>query len=286
MWVFIILLSALVYRFRKYIFGWKWYWKVITKGMVKNSNRIYPHNKEMPNKSVASELYAVTFGEYQYKKHAQSLRETLWQKLKHLFLSQERIFCFSFADIDQDFWTQNEKVLLEKRGAGYWLWKPYFCDRVFQKMEYGDVLMYMDGGLELYDVSKIKSYIENCKKSKSGIFVFETIFRQESWTKGDVFAALEMPMTEHGKLPQHLAGFFFIQKRKSNEAFLKTWLEYGCRPGLIDDSPSKSPNHKDFIENRHDQSIFSLLAWREMAYIEPAIGLFDDAGRPFRRRPK
>ena len=42
--------------------------------------------------------------------------------------------------------------------------------------------------------------------------------------------------------------------------FLKRWLKiFEKNYELIDDSPSKIKNHIDFVENRHDQSVFSLL---------------------------
>ena len=40
---------------------------------------------------------------------------------------------------------------------------------------------------------------------------------------------------------------------------MKLWYNISLNHHLIDDTPSKSPNFKEFIEHRHDQSIFSLL---------------------------
>ena len=42
--------------------------------------------------------------------------------------------------------------------------------------------------------------------------------------------------------------------------FIKEWLNiFYERFDLVDDTTSKIKNHKDFIENRHDQSVFSIL---------------------------
>lgn len=36
-----------------------------------------------------------------------------------------------------------------KRGAGYWVWKPEVLRLNLEKMEYGDILMFVDSGCEL-----------------------------------------------------------------------------------------------------------------------------------------
>jgi hypothetical protein len=51
-----------------------------------------------------------------------------------------------------------------------------------------------------------------------------------------------------------------LKKSKKTENLLKEWLGvYESNFALVDDTPSKSFNFKGFIENRHDQSIFSIL---------------------------
>ena len=42
--------------------------------------------------------------------------------------------------------------------------------------------------------------------------------------------------------------------------FLRDWLNvFKLRIDLIDDTPSKEQNFSDFIENRYDQSVFSIM---------------------------
>ena len=53
---------------------------------------------------------------------------------------------------------------------------------------------------------------------------------------------------------------FFLKKTETSINFLNEWIEvFEKRFDLIDDTTSKTLNHKDFIENRHDQSVYSLL---------------------------
>ena len=63
--------------------------------------------------------YLIVFGSEDYKFAKQSLVESAAPYFDH---------CFSFSkeDIEEEFYQANSKILDQKRGAGYWLWKPYF----------------------------------------------------------------------------------------------------------------------------------------------------------------
>ena len=57
-----------------------------------------------------------------------------------------------------------------------------------------------------------------------------------------------------------MAGCFFIKKSKNSISFINEWLDiFYQRFDLVDDTESKLKNLNGFIENRHDQSVFSLL---------------------------
>lgn len=280
--VCLCLFAMTIFKMKKYIMNWSFYYPIIRKGIIHSSNRIYPYNNLNLDDARDSKkkFLALTFGEYHYKKLAEIMYSSLYKL--NVF---DYIKCYSFIDIDDSFWETHKSILTKKKGAGYWLWKPYFCQQTFDAMEYGDVMLYIDGGLELKcDSKQIEKYRSICERSQSGIVVFEQIFKQESFTKGDIFVQMNMPMNEYGKLAQHWAAIFVIQKRKENENFTKEWLHLATLPGLIDDTKSITPNHSNFIDNRHDQSIFSLLAWKYKAYIDPAIGIFEVNGRPVTRR--
>jgi len=50
----------------------------------------------------------------------------------------DKVFSYSPKDIEIDFFEKNSKILEQKRGNGYWLWKPYFIKRALDKLEYGE----------------------------------------------------------------------------------------------------------------------------------------------------
>ena len=58
---------------------------------------------------------------------------------------------------------------------------------------------------------------------------------------------------------QYAGGLMMIKKTVSTMNMVKLWYSLMSNYHLIDDSPSVLLNHPSFIENRNDQSIFSLL---------------------------
>lgn len=53
---------------------------------------------------------------------------------------------FIMDDLDPEFRRNHSEILTQKRGAGYWLWKPYVIYRSLLSMREGDILMYADAG--------------------------------------------------------------------------------------------------------------------------------------------
>lgn len=69
-------------------------------------------------------------------------------------------------------------------------------------------------------------------------------------------------MYTYGGERQHLSGIWLIQKRPRYYRFALDWFKYCAELQLVSDLPSIAPNHPEFSENRHDQSVFSLLIYK------------------------
>lgn len=158
-------------------------------------------------------------------------------------------------DIDQEFMWENRDILSQKRGAGYWLWKPYFIDRELKGMQEGDYLVYSDAGVEL--VNNINHIID---RMTSDVWLFGNKFQHVHYCKGDAL----MPNLDFYNDKYHYqaqASVIVIRNTKTARAFVEAWLHHCCKPGLIDDSPSRTPNHPGFVDHRHDQAILTSLAY-------------------------
>ena len=214
----------------------------------------------------------IIFFAFATKDLSNSVKRLKTQALVSNFYDQIKIL--NNSDIDK----RGNKILSnfsKKRGYGYWFWKPYLILKIFKTMKEGDILHYADVGCHINKngYKKFNEYIKIINKDNKGILAFqyyplknknrmEFPKRQEyKYTKADLlnfFGFLRnKKIIESG---QFWAGNFFMKKNSFTISFLKDWLNiFENNYELVDDSPSKITNRKDFIENRHDQSIFSLL---------------------------
>lgn len=176
---------------------------------------------------------------------------------------------YTDSDIDDDFKSKYSNILNSKRGGGYWIWKPYIILDMFNKMSDGDYLVYMDSGANfIKDPSEYLEMIDD-----KGILAFSMIQKTSKWTKGDCFFYVNREDKESFKDENQLQGtYIFFRKCEYSVNFVKKWLYYCTLTGLVTDEPNRKMNNfDDFIEHRHDQSIFSLLCYNEGVKFIPQI---------------
>ncbi len=188
----------------------------------------------------------------------------------------KKIKVYSVDDLNS-----REKTFLKKtlsdgklRGYGYWFWKPLIIKKFLLSLKKNEILNYVDVGshINLEGFDRLNYYIQLVKKSKKGILAFQFnnlkkkqfIFPKRleyMYTKADLlnhFGFLKKRKITHS--PQYESGCIFLKKNKFTLNLLDEWAGvYKEDFSLADDSPSKIKNLKGFLENRHDQSIFSLI---------------------------
>lgn len=163
------------------------------------------------------------------------------------------------SDIDQEFYRKNEGILDQPRGNGYWLWKPYFVKKALDQINTGDYLFYTDSGS--YFVNSVENLILAINASNQDIMPFELSFKQSMWTKRDTFTLMNCDYPEFTESKIRMAGFILIKKSLVSVKFIDEWLFFAQDKRILTDiaNTQTKPNYEDFIEHRHDQSIFSLL---------------------------
>lgn len=173
----------------------------------------------------------------------------------------DEIVSYGVNDIDAEFKAKNSSILNESRGAGYWLWKPYFIVKKLSEMNNGDILFYADSGSHF--IHNVDPVIDVCKKTSNGILLFtlEDFHTHKKWTKRDCFHYMELDKEPYLSVNQILASFVVCIKNDSNVEFFKEWLMYAQDPRIITDNQNVCglENYPEFKDHRHDQSILSLL---------------------------
>jgi hypothetical protein len=169
-------------------------------------------------------------------------------------------------DFEPELWTQirNHLEADQKRGFGYWIWKPALLKWADQKWPEKQIL-YVDSGFHIDRNEKLVSEFSNFLKSsfETGGIAFEQIgLQEEYWTKKEIFDYFKCTSDDKEK-NQLYAGFILMPPGRMRAYFTNEFYDLTkFRNGYLFNDILDSNQSNKLIETRHDQSIFSIL-WRK-----------------------
>ena len=189
--------------------------------------------------------------------------DTKLQKTKDRLLkeSSDLNFFDTITSYDENIYSDKPELKLftenNKRGYGYWIWKPLICLKKMNEVEYNDIIFYCDSGCTIENKEKLLEYSEYALKND--LVTFKLRYKQKEYTKSDLFEYLNANDLKESN--QIMATVFLFKKTPKNIKFFEDWFNIAKADNFhyIDDTPSKIKNDKSFKEHRHDQSIFSIL---------------------------
>ncbi len=155
-------------------------------------------------------------------------------------------------------------MLANKRGFGYWLWKPYILLKALESLEPAEQgVLYIDAGCSINLESpaarkRFRDYIENSNKSGGFFFELRGESTHKAFTKKGVLDALGAHDLEDKNLVA--ATVFFLSNSPEALRFLRNWAELMTMNeyGHLTDPEQDKPQESDFIAHRHDQSLMSI----------------------------
>lgn len=168
-----------------------------------------------------------------------------------------------------DFYARHRDVLEQRRGAGYWLWKPYIILEAIKASRPGDTVVYSDCLRKpLPIVRRPLDWLIQWADSNGGMLPGSYIpvhGPNRIWTKRDCFVLMDCDSPEYYDIPQVQASFSVWRNQPASIEFLESWLAYASDRRVLTDDPNTCglPNLEGFREHRHDQSILTLLAKRD-----------------------
>jgi len=146
------------------------------------------------------------------------------------------------------------------KGYGYWSWKPLAVQFALERTAPGDIVVYLDGrsGIPQVPVPWIRELQEDPGLALCALQM--TSHPEYMWTTGDLFDlfgfSIQGPEAVSG---QFAGGLFGFRHTEATRNLLDEWRSVVIsRRELCRDEPSVKPNHPSFVENRYDQSVFSL----------------------------
>ena len=175
---------------------------------------------------------------------------------KHIFYNEK------YLQNNNTFWNLHKDFILKnKRGFGYWLWKPFIILQTFNLAKNGDTILYLDSGCEINyknttKINNLKNYLNIIKNYK---IIGTTTCKEKEWNKMDLILHLNLLDDKYLETPQRCGGTNLFYVCDETRKIVQEWYNLACNYHFIDDSPSQNQNYNCFKEHRHDQSIFSLL---------------------------
>ena len=225
----------------------------------KTSSHIY-ENFEYKN--------TVSFITYGNEKFSSS-RERIIKEAGQMGIFDGIIKGYSEADIDEDFKETVKDAIYGDRGGGYWIWKPYIIHKTMKMLNNNDYLVYSDAGSRLNSsgVDRLKEYIEMIKpETGKSILAMELAgFKESVWTTSEIFNYFDVEDNIKNS-SQIIATVVIFRKSSESLNMIDKWLETAVKKPLIftdhynDEARRLNP---EFRDNRHDQSIFSIILKQE-----------------------
>lgn len=156
-------------------------------------------------------------------------------------------------------------LVSNRRGNGYWIWKPYLIREALLNLSHDEAgVLYLDAGCTLNVTQKSLTALDTYADMaiETGSFFFELQDQADKkWTKIDLIDHFGTEGKRFAETNQRLSTVHFWTPTDRNFMLLERWIELAKMQDFhfLDDSKSIMAEQPEFIEHRHDQSIFSLV---------------------------
>lgn len=212
-------------------------------------------------------IVAINYSDWKYKKAQKFNSITATQKGK-----VDKVISYSPKDIDMEFRKKNASILNQDRGNGFWLWKPYIIRKTLDSLQQNDYLIYLDSGA--FYINNVQYLIKAMEKEMQDIMAFELPFKERHYSKRDVFISMGCDEPRYTDTNQRMATMIIIKKTNWTQCFINEWLQFAQLEDIITDAKNHMGqyNYNGFVDNRHDQSIFSVLSkkYKIKAFRDPS----------------
>lgn len=201
-------------------------------------------------------LHFVTFAEgKQFTKFAE------WNKKKLLkAYPGAKVIIYNSFDLSEEivsFATSNP------RGFGYWIWKPWILAEYIKNVKNNEFVVYFDSRAAFFgkSVNWIDRSLKLMPDKRGDFYVYRSSSHLEiEYTKMDTLKFFELETNNDILYTGQIFGTIIgINLNFFTRSVINNWLNFPIYNNLLINDEVILPNFPEYIENRHDQSIFSLL---------------------------
>jgi hypothetical protein len=155
----------------------------------------------------------------------------------------------------------------QKRGYGWYAWKPLIILDALSRCANGDIVLYTDA--DCYPINLLDQLFSEA--SKSGLMLFRCLHKHRLWCKKDCYIVMAQNGTLQENLWQGCARFALFKKGDwLATQLLMEWLTYSINPLATTFSPSfLEEEFPEFHEHRCEQAILTNLAYKHCVRLWP-----------------
>lgn len=204
-------------------------------------------------------IYFISYGDDNYTNSKLRIRQ---EAINSNFFNQVSVY--NRIDIGNDFIEKTNPYINAPRGGGYWLWKSYFIKKTMDIIKDDDIIVYVDCGCHInkFGINRFNDYIDMCKEHESGILSFRMDEHLEKrYTTEKIFNTLGIDInSDIRNTGQLMATYFFIRKCSISIDLIDNYYNLAINNSdIFSDIYNRNGNCSEFVDNRHDQSVFSVL---------------------------
>ena len=192
----------------------------------------------------------ITYGNENYYNSLKRIEKEAWDT-QHF--DEVRIV----TDKDLPSTVTSNVLFSQKRGGGYWLWKPYIIMEALKTLDDEDILCYVDCGCKLYNDKEWDKWFEYLA-TNDAIF-FQTGGLNKNWTRKSLLEYEGLSVPTHFKELYQCQSTLMLAKKSALPLFETYYQTMAEHPECVLDVPAEEKHLEspDFIEHRHDQSVLT-----------------------------
>lgn len=174
----------------------------------------------------------------------------------------DKVIEYGPENIERAFLEKNKQWFVkgDAQIGKYGLWRPMIIRDAYMRISEGEFLMYADAGT--FFVNDVHYLTELMLKKNINVLVFSIPFVEKHWSKRDIFIKLNADTEEIANSNQRMSTCFIIRKSGEGEEFIERYQKIAVNnPELFTDDENilGEENYSGFIQNRHNQSVLSIL---------------------------
>lgn len=161
--------------------------------------------------------------------------------------------------LDPIFVKKNQAILNQKKGAGFWLWKPWVIHHTLMMVPENAYVIYADTGFVF--TGSVLPYLKRMEGKDIMLIAYDSAVDGPpvQIAKRDIFARLNCDHPACWKGTHVWAGFLMLRNTAKARLFIKEWLDLCCDEVLLTDRPGLLAAHADQKSHQHDEAILSVL---------------------------